>query len=101
MKVKVSNPMVKFLNTHIDGMKFSLEKMTEAAYRMQVDIDTYIHEADYSIRTGMFSVIKIIYPDDFYAMPGYLTTKDLNRIFTRSDHTAEGFIKAVLSDIEI
>ena len=101
MKVKATKAMTKYLNDHIENITFTLEKLTEAAYRMQVDIDTYLNEIDYSIKTGLFSVIKVSYPGEYYAMPRYLTTKDLNRIFARSDHTAEGFIKAVLSDIEI
>lgn len=101
MKVKVSYPMTKLLNDQISGVIFSLEKYTGELYERFVDFDLFAHTADYDSKKGVFKVIKVNYPADCFAMPGYLTTKDLNRIFSNSDHTMTGFIKAVKDQIEI
>ena len=101
MKVKVSNPMVKFLNAHINGMKFVLEKYTVDNYRITVDYDLFRNETDYNTKTGLMSTIKVLYPNEYYAMPYYLTTRELNKLFLMSDHTAAGFIKEIRAAVEI
>ena len=101
MKVMVSNPMVKLLNDHISGVIFSLEKYSRETYERFVDFDLFSNMNDYNSAKGIFKVIKVSYPTEYCAMPGYLTTRELNKIFTHSDHTMSGFIKSVKSQVEI
>ena len=101
MKVMVSNPMVKLLNDHISGVVFSLEKYSREIYEKYVDYDLFSNINDYNSTKGVFKVIKISYPAEFCAMPGYLTTRELNKIFSYSDHTMTGFIEAVKNQVEI
>ena len=59
------------------------------------------NETDWNATTGKMRVIKVLYPDEWYAMPRYLTTKDLQRLAYESDRTYDGFMNTVLKDIEI
>lgn len=101
MKVKATHPMVKLMQQATPNYDIRLVKMTTDQYKMMVDIDIFNHEADYNDRTGMMQVIRVGYPANYYAMPRYVTTKDLNRVFRNSDHTIEGFTKALIEDIAI
>lgn len=73
----------------------TIEKYTPDNYRLFVDTDIFYNMPDYSGKTGLFKALKVSYPADYYAMPCYLTTRILNKIFLSSDRTQDGFIKAV------
>lgn len=94
MKVKASQVMVKELKKHIQEYSITLEKLSERAFSLYVDIDSYKHDADYNINTGLFNVIKVSYPYECYAMPKYITTADLLKVFKNSDKTLNGFIES-------
>ena len=90
IKVKVSNPMTKYIQTALTGIAVArLEKLSPDEYGRFVDYDLFRHTDDYDGKA--FKVIKIIYPLDAYAMPAYITTRDLIRAFRESDKTTEGF----------
>ena len=103
MKVQATKVMADFLRKSIGKRDFtiSLEKMTERQFALRVSIETYRHTADYNAATGLFNVIKITYPSDFWAMPRYITTADLLYIFKHSNKTAEGFAKSFAEYVEI
>lgn len=101
MKVKVSSVMLRELKKAIPAYRWSIEKLTRDQYAARVDYDLYRNENDFSINAGKFSVIRIEYPPECYAMTRYLTTYELTRIFRASDKTFCGFIDAVKSAIEI
>lgn len=101
MKVKVTYPMLKEIKKALPKYNVSLEKYTLEQYERFVDFDVYRNEIDYDDKTGKMKVIKIIYPDSYYAMPRYLTTKDLSQIFKYSDKTYNGFIKELVDYCEI
>ena len=101
MKVKATNPMTKLLNENLSAYLFRLEKFTPDQFKVFVDVDIWKNEADYNPTTGKMQAIKVIYPDEYYSMPRYLTTYDLVKIFRRSDKTMTGFIQAVKDEIEI
>lgn len=90
MIVKVSNPMTKYIQTAFRGMASArLEKMTPDEYGRFVDYDLFSHTDDYD--GTRFKVIKVMYPCSDYAMPAYITTRDLVKAFRESDKTADGF----------
>lgn len=56
---------------------------------------------DFDPRNDLYNVIKVDYPADFYALPLYVTTAALTRIFRKSNRTFDGFIKDFENYIEI
>ena len=104
MKIQVSKAMAKELNKAIGFCDISYIEMRPETYSWNVSVDSYLNEIDLKFdREGrnVFKVLKIVYPPEFYAMPAYLTTRDLNRIYRESDRTWDGFINAVKSAVEI
>ena len=102
MKVKVTKTMLKELRKYIDTKyQLTFEKMKADNYRVYVDYDLLENEEDYDITDGTFKVIKVNYPEEYYAMPRYLTSRDLRSAYKQSDKTYDGFMKAVESVIEI
>ena len=101
MLVKATNPMTKLLNANFPAYTFRLEKFTLEQFKIFVDVDIFSHENDYNPTTNKIQAIKIIYPDQFYSLPRYITTNDLLKAFRRSDKTMTGFIQAIRDEIEI
>ena len=101
MLVKATNPMTKFLKNNFPAYNFRLEKFTLEQFKIFVDIDIFSHENDYNPTTNKIQAIKVIYPDEFYALPRYITTNELIKAFRRSDKTTAGFIQAIRDEIEI
>lgn len=94
MKIKVSNPMLKALREQFPCYSFSIEKA--------VISDPYLwYEEDYDPKSGLYRVIEVRYPAEYYALPKYITTRDLVKAFRDSDRTYDGFMKAVWRTIEI
>lgn len=104
MKVKVTNVMVRFLNAHLSGKNYTfyLEKLTPEQYERYVDYDLFKHENDFNIKTSKLNVIRVVYPEEFYACDRYLTTNDLIKCFHNcKQKTASEFINKVFYSIEI
>lgn len=78
----------------------SIVKMPHNQFAWYVDCMGY-HYEDYNSKTGLYSVIKITYAPGCYAMPRYLTTRELNAIFRDSDKTADGFFQELADAIAI
>lgn len=107
MKIKTTKTLCKFLSEklkeHETTKNYTLthEQLTQNNFSWCVDMDYYNHIADYNYNNNKFNVFKVSYPYDYYACDKYITTKDLNRIFDKCDHTANGFINAFIEYIEI
>ena len=101
MVVKVSNTMSKALGKILKNSTVSLVKMTPDKYSVTVDYDLFRHEQDYDIKTGLFKALMIDYNPELYALPRYLTTRDLVSIFRNSDKTYEGFCEGVQRFCEV
>lgn len=103
MKIKATKTMALALNKAMknSNYKVSLEKFTERQFALYVDIDTYKHDIDYNIEDCTFNVLKVEYPQDYYACNRYLTTRDLVNIYKHSDKTYDGFMQQVIESIEI
>ena len=61
----------------------SREQLTESNYYLSVGLNSST-DRDYDYNTGLYNVIEIIYKSSCYAMPRYLTTEDLTKIFRRA-----------------
>ncbi len=105
MRVKVSKLMADTIRKKCKAAgvecKVSVERYPMDAFGRSIDTDLLGNESDFEDTTNSFKVIKIVYPDNLYAMPSYLTTKGLARIYKYSDKTYDGFFREVLKAIEI
>ena len=96
--------MAKALNAALQqyGMEARYYEMTLEEYKSLVDFDLYRNEDDLNVNTWMMKAIKLVYPGNYYAMPRYLTTRDLNDTFrTCGGKTWDAFLNKFLADYSI
>ena len=101
MKIKATKTLASVLNKNIKEYQINLVKLNDKQFSYYVDIDIYNHDIDYDYTTNKFNVIEIIYPFEYYANNRYITTKELTKIFNKSDKTLNGFIDAFKSYVEV
>lgn len=106
MRVQVSKTLTTWLNKkfkqHNIPYKAIYTTMTGRDYDILVgdsSMDTL--EYDYNFTTGKYRVIKILYPDNYYACPQYLTTTLLLRLARGIHGDANLFYKNIITEIEI
>lgn len=109
MKVKVTKKMAKMLDTAAKdrNMSFDYREMKDNGdgYRFCIG-DPWIAEeyGDYDYNRGVFKYIAVMYPDEYYALPNYLTTYDLNKLFMEVKHDGivfDEFAKHVMNAMEV
>ena len=106
MKVIVSKVMAAAIQKEIAAGNFpwiesaQYIEMTRGNYYRYVG-DVWRHEIDYDYKKIMMKVILITYPVDYYAIPRYITTRDLSQAFQESGGSYDGFFKALYKIIEI
>lgn len=102
MLVAVTKQMAYAINERVSQMGYAavLESMTPNEFSIKVG-NVFMHDEDYDMVTGRIQVIKIEYPDSYYAWPRYLTTKELRSIYKNSNGTYEGFMDELASLVEI
>ena len=104
MQVKVSKTMCDFINenvSHVIGCKCALIKdISPRAYEIYVDSNPYRNEIDYSSVTGKFKALMIKYNDPT-ALPRYLTTMDLLKVFRSCKPVENEFIKGLIDYLYI
>lgn len=104
MKVKVTKTMAaaikKSMRAMYPAVTVSLETYKPDVYSRNVG-SVWENEQDYDYSSGQFKCIRIVYPDEYYAMPRYLTTRELRYIAGRCNGTLDGFMHAVKQAIEI
>lgn len=105
MKVQATKAMTSEINAYFkeNGIPYEAiyETMSPAAYRWEVDINAEQHEDDFLPATGKMRAIKISYPENFYACPRYVTTRDLLKVFRKSDKTLGGFLHTLCGEIAV
>lgn len=102
MLVAVTKKMADAINKRVKQMGYAavIESMTPNEFSIKIG-NVFMHDEDYDITTGTMQVIKIIYPDSYYAWPRYLTTKELRSIYKNSNRTYEGFMEELAEMVEI
>lgn len=102
MLVAVTKKMVEEINKRVKpmGYKATVEIMTPYEFSIMVGNWLY-HNEDFNETTGKMQVIKITYPDNCYAVPRYLTTMSLRRIYRKSDGTYDDFMNELVKAVEI
>jgi len=83
MKIKVSKVMAKYMNKQLPEYRFTVIELSDDNYHYLTGEDVYTAEdwGDFNYNTRATKVIKIEYPDEYYATPRYVSTKELNKIF--------------------
>ncbi len=105
--IKASKRMGELLNSSIQlDCIDSIEHVvyTPRVYSLNVSCYSDDEEIDRVYRGGkeMIQVIKVNYKDDCYAMPQYLTTRQLNKLVRDCNpKTWENFISKVSNEIAI
>ena len=103
MRVEATKTLTAWLNNqfkqHNIPYKAVYATMTQREYDWQVG-DTSM-EYDYIFTTGKYRVIKILYPDNYYACPQYLTTTLLLKLAHNIHGDANLFYKNIITEIEI
>lgn len=105
MIVKISKKMLSelkkdpaFKNAGID---LSFYEMPRRAYELYTTGYTWENEIDYDPARETFKTIRVSYAPELYALPRFLTTADLLRVFHHSGKTWAGFKSELLKEIEI
>ena len=82
--------------------RFEHATMDTDRYKWLVDYDIFsaYDWGDYDINTGKMRAIMVVYDDELYAIPRYITTRELNGIFKTGD-TLDNFINRVIDEVEI
>lgn len=101
MIVKVSNPMIKAMKKAMPKFRFNLLELNPESYQLKVDYDLFRNESDFNINKHIFKVIEIIYPPEYYALPRYITTRDLRRTYKNSDGSYNDFINELIKECEV
>lgn len=102
LTIKATRAMAKEIAKRIkSGYSVSFERFTYDEYTRFVSIYPEREMDDYNASTGKFSAIKILYPDEYYACPLFLTTNDLITIYNNSDKTFNDFFRTLNDEIEI
>jgi len=106
MKTIVSRPMAAALRSFCSDYSVSYHEISREEYSRRVDYDIFNHENDFLPKSGKMKVIKIEYPQDFYAMPTYITTNDLCKAgkdlkASGQALTLENYLRAVYRTIEL
>ena len=108
MLVKVTKKMVNELNKAVRrsgrDYEFKYRECSVDFYTVNVNYDylTAYDYGDFDFNKNMFRYIRVVYPLDCYAIPGTLTTEELNKIFNSlPDKTAEAFFAEVLRACDI
>lgn len=105
MKVQATKSMTRAINDYLKSKGEKIvavyETMSREAYKIKVDFGIWGNESDYLPASGEMRAIKIVYPSECCAMPQYLTSRELVKIFRKSDETFDGFMDGVLNAISI
>ena len=106
MKIKVSKVFAKFINDTAKELGFKVK-----AKVMTMDFRQYLYfvgeeamfdaeqTGDRDWLTGDYKVIQLIYPEDYYACPHYLTTAALTKEMRRMGVTDADGLKRMIREL--
>ena len=101
MKVKVTKTMTAALNKHFPEWSFSFLRLSQDAYRTEVDYSCIDNYQDWDYTRNCMNVIRLDYPATDYALPRFITTNDLLNICRHSNGTLESFMDAAYQELAI
>lgn len=101
MKLTTTKTLANELNRECPALTIRKSKLTAVDFKALVDYDAFAHDTDFDYATGMFSVIRVEYPADYCAVDRYITTKDLHRIYKRSNGSWNDFVEEFKNEVMI
>ena len=103
MKVQAARKITKAINDFLkengERMRAKYVTMSRRAFEINVDFDLWENEIDYLPASDKMRAVKIVYPVKYHAMPRYLTSAALVKLFRRYDKSYNGFMREVLDEI--
>lgn len=106
MKVKVSKVFADFINKTAKELGIKCEAqvvtMSERGYRLNVGLDAMLDAqdtGDYDWAEDEYKVIKVLYTEEYYAMPTYLTTASLTKEFRRRGVNTDAELKEMVKEM--
>lgn len=104
MQVKVSKVFAAFINKTAKEMGFKAHaevvEMGDNQYRFSVgDPIDGCHYGDWDWKKSKFRALMITYPYEYYALPKYLTTEELNKEYVRGKINSVEGLKAMLREM--
>ena len=103
MRLNTTKTFANFLKKEMKKLglnyEITLEKLNEAQYGWFVDVMSRTNAYDYN--TGLYSVLKVVYPYEYYACPKYITKEDLYKTWNKSGENLNNFLLDMKNEIEI
>ena len=105
MKIKVSKTFAKFINDTAKELNFKVSakvvELSENSYRWNVDSDIFraLDYGDYDISNRTGKAIMLVYPEDYFACPNYLTTYQLTQEFKRNSVSSLEDLKNMIKNM--
>ena len=103
MKLNTTKTFATFLKNEMKKLglnyEITLEKLNDRQYGWLVDVMNRTDAYDYN--TGLYSVLKVTYPYDYYACPKYITKEDLYKTWNKSEGNLNKFLLNMKNEIEI
>lgn len=100
MQLRITKKLAKLLdkNSPYDIVYGEMDHSLYGAY-VDYNYSSYAYDMNYS--TNKLKYIKVIYPDEYYAIPTYITTMDLIRIYKHcTEKTLDAFIKEFNAEVD-
>lgn len=82
MQIKITNKMVQMLKKALPDYDFKIVKLNRREYATMVhyDIFTAMDHGDYDYANDIYKAIRVLYPANYYALPNYITSKELKEL---------------------
>lgn len=105
MKIQVSKVFAKFINDTAKELGFEVYakvvELSRNSYMWNVDSDLFraMDYGDYNYGRDTAKAIMLTYPENYYAMPQYLTSYSLNKEFKRCGVSDIEGLKAMVKNM--
>lgn len=102
MKIKVSKVFAKHIEKVLPEYTVRVIELSDDSYQALVGGSVYTAEqwGDFNYNTRATKVIEIQYPAEYYALPRYLGTYEINQIF-KGINTIEGLNTEIVNALSI
>ena len=102
MKIKVSKVFAKHIEKVLPEYTVRVIELSDESYQALVGESVYTAEqwGDFNEKTRATKVIEIQYPAEYYALPRYLSTYEINQIF-KGINTIEGLNTEIVNALSL
>lgn len=87
IKIKASNKIAKIMSEALPDYDFKLIKLDERSYKLKVDYNIFnaMDYGDYDYKNNCYKAIRVRYPDEYYAMDNYISSKEIIDIYKSNE----------------